>query len=350
MSSVPGLVVRRRSRRCARAEVVGVDPADAAAMNSPQAWSESIGSSVWSRSNRHRFGARSCIARSASIWLEQRHGDARAWCAARSASSAVEQRHQVLEVAREAGQQVVHHLVAKGTGRAGRPRGAARRASRLRDSGWIANTWPQPRRVRRSSRSGRSTGGSAAGGGDRRAAAGCASTNSAKAACCCAGVELVAVVEHDQRTSARRAATARRAPASNQPTRPPCALDALGQRRAADASCRCRPAPTGRPAARRRRERAQVLERRRVRAGDEGVEGRAPRRRRSASAICFIALVRARWHGTAACSAARRDSEHGAQPAARPARRRSRTGGRRRAARRSPPADSGRCARRPAAA
>jgi hypothetical protein len=76
-------------------------------MNSPQAWSESIGNSVRSRSNRARFTAATLFG---EHLLQQRHRD-RALARERELVEAVELRHEVLEVAREARQQVVHDLV-----------------------------------------------------------------------------------------------------------------------------------------------------------------------------------------------------------------------------------------------
>ena len=93
----------------ARNDAASTQPS--AIMNSPQAWSESIGSSVWSRSNRQRFRRRCPLgAFLGEHLLQQRHRD-RALGRERELVEPVELRHQVLEVAREAGQQVVHHLV-----------------------------------------------------------------------------------------------------------------------------------------------------------------------------------------------------------------------------------------------
>ena len=104
-----GACIAHRRRRCRRGRRRR-RPSPRAMTNSPQAWSESIGSSVRSRSNRARPRDAIQLALLGQHLLQQRHRD-RPLGRERELVEPVELRHQVLEVAREAGQQVVHDLV-----------------------------------------------------------------------------------------------------------------------------------------------------------------------------------------------------------------------------------------------
>ena len=153
-------------------------------MNSPQAWSESIGSSVWSRSKRVRPRSRVTSPSSASICLSSGTVIARL-VDERELVEPVELGHQVLEVAGEAGQQVVHHLVGQEDAA---PVGlAAQRGAHLGLGQRLQREHMAPAEPRAQVLAhGRSTGGTLPAASDRPRLRAAASTNSAKAACCCA--------------------------------------------------------------------------------------------------------------------------------------------------------------------
>ena len=113
--------------------------------------------------------------------LQQRHGDAVACCAparSRRAGRAAPSGAPGRARSASAGSPSPRRT---GRCRGGRPRGAAPRAPRPRAGSCSANTGPQPRRVRRSSRSGQVDRRHAAGRATRARRAIAASTNSAKA-------------------------------------------------------------------------------------------------------------------------------------------------------------------------
>ena len=241
----------------------------------------------------------------------------------------VELRHQVLEVAREAGQQVVHHLVGEegaapvGLAAQGRADLGSRRAARARRHGPSRGACAGPRAR------GRSTGGTGAG-GDHAGAARGGVDEERERGLLLRRVERVGIVDDEPVALAAAAHGSRRR--RREPGRPAGRAPRHARRpHAADASCRCPAAPRGRPAARPARARAGGRARRRWRrAGSSRTCAPAPARSRAGSASSGVeaALRVARRAGAPPRPRSARS------PAARSARRRSRTGGRTRTGRR----------------